>query len=377
MTLKNVSAFHCDGFRTQDIYIQNDLFVPTPQPGDDSLDCTDLIAIPGLIDVHTHGCIGNDYSSADSHGIALMANYQASHGITTVFPTVASMPGEELSQACQRLSKQSFQIGSHFPGIHIEGPFFSKDKAGALNPSSFIDPDPQIFLSWQEDCQGAISLMSMAPECPNAIETIRALQDTIKISLGHTVAGYEITKKAFQAGASQLTHTFNAMSPFSHRDPGPIGAALDSPGCYPQLIGDGVHVHPTCVRALFQMFGEDRILLISDSMMATGLNDGLYTLASSAVTVKGNRATLTGTNVLAGSVSNLFDCLRSVLSMGIGEVAAVKSASVNPAKAMGIFDTTGSIDLGKQADLVLVNQKWEILSVYCSGRRISASKEEE
>ncbi len=193
---------------------------------------------------------------------------------------------------------------------------------------------------------------------------IRENSSRVNISIAHTTADYETAKEAISCGASQLTHTYNAMPPFSHRAPGPIGAAADSGHCMAELICDGIHVHPAVVRTTFKMFGDDRIILISDSMRAAGLADGQYDLGGQNVTVKGNLAVLED-GTIAGSVTNLMDCLRNaVKNMGIALGSAVKCAAVNPAKAVGIYDEYGSLAAGKVANIVILDKALELKMVF-------------
>lgn len=199
------------------------------------------------------------------------------------------------------------------------------------------------------------------------MEFIRTLKDQVVLSLAHTTAGYDIAREAFLAGASHATHLFNAMMPFSHRAPGVVGAAFDDPHCQVELICDGIHLAPAVVRAAFQMFGDDRVILISDSMMATGLTDGDYSLGGQAVKVCGPLATLAD-GTIAGSATNLMDCLRHVVKdMGIPLGTAVKCAAVNSAKSIGIYDRYGSLVPGKAANVVLLNEELEIQSLVYEG----------
>jgi len=211
-----------------------------------------------------------------------------------------------------------------------------------------------------------IKILSIAPELEGALETIEKLKEEVVLSLAHTSAKYSQAMEAFQKGASHVTHLYNAMLPFSHREPGLIGAAFDTPDCKVELISDGIHVSPTVVRATFKMFGKDRIILISDSMRATGLENGEYTLGDLAVTVRDNKATLHD-GTIAGSATNLMDCMKKAVSFGVSLEDAVTCATINPAKQTGIYDKVGSISPGKYANLVLLDKNLNIVTVILKG----------
>ena len=214
-----------------------------------------------------------------------------------------------------------------------------------------------------------IKLVHIAPENEGAMEFIEEMKDDVVISIAHTVADYDTAAKALELGASHVTHLYNAMPPFSHRAPGVIGAARDDEKCHVELICDGVHIHPSVVRATFAMFGRDRVILISDSMRATGLTDGQYTLGGQDVFVKGPLATLAD-GTIAGSATNLMGCLKvAVQKMGIPLEDAVGCATANPAKEIGIYDRCGSISEGKDADFVLLDADLNVKAVYVNGKK--------
>ena len=253
----------------------------------------------------------------------------------------------------------------------MEGPFISPAKKGAQNGLYIHKPDVPMFLRLQKAAGGLFKLVDIAPEEEGAMEFIDVLKDQVAISLAHTTADYDTAKEAYDRGACHATHLYNAMPPFSHRAPGVIGAACDSPHVRAELICDGIHLHPATVRTTFKMFGDDRLILISDSMMATGLNDGEYALGGQPVTVRGNLATLAD-GTIAGSATNLMDCVRTaVKKMDIPLGSAVKCAAVNSAKAVGIYDRYGSITPGKTANLVLLDKDLNLKTVYLRGISIA------
>ena len=211
----------------------------------------------------------------------------------------------------------------------------------------------------QAAAEGCVRLVTLAPEQPGSVEFIRAATEMgIHVSVGHTVAGYDTAKAAFEAGADHATHLFNAMPPFAHRDPGVIGAAFDVPGVLPELICDGIHVHGSAVRAAFRLFGKERMILVSDSLRATGMPDGEYPFGGQTIEVHGNRATILGhPETLAGSVTSLMGCLRQAVSFGIPLADAVRACTYNPARSIGIDGRVGTLDAGKEASVVLLDRK--------------------
>ncbi|MDY3919096.1 MAG: N-acetylglucosamine-6-phosphate deacetylase [Candidatus Limivivens sp.] len=375
MILKNASVFQEDGtFRKQDIFMENGIF--TDSASGNVLDAEGLFAIPGLTDIHFHGCVGYDFCDGTEEAIRAMAAYELKNGITTIVPATMTFSEEILTGICRMAAdyhaSQSSCPGelSLLEGINMEGPFISFAKKGAQNGSYIHKPDAAMFRRLQEAAGGLVKLVDIAPEEEGAMEFIDELKEEVAISLAHTTADYDTAKEAYDRGACHATHLYNAMPPFSHRAPGVIGAACDSPHVRVELICDGIHLHPATVRTTFRMFGDDRIVLISDSMMATGLSDGDYSLGGQPVKVTGNLATLSD-GTIAGSATNLMDCLRTaVLKMGIPLGSAVKCAAVNSAKAAGLYDRYGSITPGKTANLVLLDPDLNLKAVYLRGKEV-------
>lgn len=247
-------------------------------------------------------------------------------------------------------------------GINMEGPFCRCKEKGAQAAEHICPPDIGFFRLCNERCGNIIKLVTLSPKEDGALDFIRELKDEVMVSIGHTTADYNCTKAAMDAGVSHVTHLFNAMPPFAHRDPGVIGAALDTENCMAELICDGYHIHPSMIRAAFKMFGEERICLISDSMMATGMPDGTYELGGQAVYMKDRFAALSD-GTLAGSATNLFDCMKKAMEFGIPESTAIFAATRNPAKSIGIYHQTGSLTPGKYADILLVDEAYNLEQV--------------
>lgn len=369
MIIKNADVFKENGsFEKDSIFIDGELF--SDSSADETvIDADGLYAIPGLTDIHFHGCVGYDFCDGTAEAIEKMAVYEASNGITTICPATMTLSEEMLQGICETAAAYKNEKGSVLCGINMEGPFINMEKKGAQNPRYISAPDLEMYRKLQKASGNLIKLVAIAPETEGAMDFISAVKDETVLSIAHTAADYETASAALEAGASHVTHLYNAMPPFTHRSPGVIGAAFDSPSCEVELICDGVHIHPSVVRATFRLFSDDRVILISDSMMATGMPDGEYALGGQAVKVTGNRATLAD-GTIAGSATNLMDCMKTAVSMGIPLESAVKAAAVNPAKSIGIYDKYGSITAGKYANLVLLNKDLSIHTIILNGKKL-------
>lgn len=335
------------------------------------LDASGLIMIPGLVDIHFHGCRGADMCDGTVEALDVITSYEASVGVTSVCPATMTIPRDELLCVMKNAGDYTYHGGAHLVGINMEGPFISPSKKGAQAAENIMHCDYEYFRQLQDAANGLIKLVDIAPEEPGAFEFIDKAKDETVISIAHTAADYDTAKEAIEHGASHATHLYNAMPSLHHRNPGVIGAVRDSQKCHVELICDGVHIHPSVIRATFAMFGAERMILISDSMRATGLKDGEYTLGGQPVTVRGNLATLHD-GTIAGSATNLMDCMRFAINeAGISLEEAIMCATANPAKEINIFDEAGSISVGKKADFVLLNNALDIVSVYIDGKEIT------
>ena len=364
MLIKNASVYTEDGrFLNKDIWIEEDHFVDCEQKVSDKtvVDATGCYAIPGLTDIHFHGCVGHDFCDGTREAIDAMAAYEASVGVTNIAPATMTLGEDALLEIC-KAAKAYREEGpkekrARLCGINMEGPFVAPSKKGAQNEAYIRTPDIEMFDKLNEASGFMVKLIAIAPEVEGAMEFIEKRHDEVVISLAHTATDYDTAVLAFEKGANHVTHLYNAMNPYTHRAPGLVGAAADTHKVEVELICDGVHIHPASVRTTFKMFGDERIILISDSMMATGLEDGDYSLGGQAVKVVGNLATLQD-GTIAGSATNLMDCMRTaVLKMGIPLESAVKCAAVNPAKSVGIYDQYGSITPKKKANVVLLKKE--------------------
>ena len=359
-----------EGFVRRDVCFDGRLLSSSSADGK-TYDASGCYVIPGLTDLHFHGCMGKDFSDADPEGLEIMAKYELSQGVTQICPAGMTLLEEQLTKVCQVAAahRDANKPGAELCGINLEGPFLSTAKKGAQKADWIHAPDVDMFRRLMAASKGLVKLVSIAPEEPGAMEFIEAVEGEVTVSIAHTTADYDTAMEAFRLGARQVTHLFNAMPPFSHRAPGVVGAALDTPICNVELICDGVHIHPSVVRATFKMFGPKRVILVSDTMRAAGMPDGDYTLGGQPVKVKGKHATLAD-GTLAGSVTNLMNCMRTAVSFGIPLEDAVWAAAVNPARAIGIFSRMGSLEPGKRANVVVLDQNLELKDVFFRGELV-------
>ncbi|SFU78313.1 N-acetylglucosamine-6-phosphate deacetylase [Butyrivibrio sp. INlla21] len=375
MIIKNAAVFTEEGsFESKDIFIDGTKFVENASG--ESVDASGCYAIPGLVDIHTHGCNGVDFSDGELSTLEKILDYEVRQGVTTLTPTTMTLSEEDLTKVMKNAAsyKKTQEDGkrAYFQGINMEGPFISEKKCGAQNTKYIRKPDIDMFNRLFEVSEGCIMLCDIAPEEDTpSMDFINEISKKCRISIAHTDADYDIAKRAIDAGARHMTHLYNAMAPLHHRNPGPIAAAAEDGDVVAELICDGIHVAAPMVRATFKLFGKERVALISDSMMATGLADGEYELGKQPVTVRGNEAKLHD-GTIAGSVTNLMGCLKhAVLNVGIPIEDAVYSATVTPAKAVRCYEFTGSFTPGKFADLVLIDKKtFEVKAVFARGNKI-------
>ena len=361
------------GFVSRDVCVEGTLITADSADGK-VCDHPGCYLIPGLTDLHFHGCVGHDLSDGDPEGLEEMARYELSRGVTQICPAGMTLLEEQLVKVCQTAAahRAACKPGASLCGINLEGPFLSMAKKGAQNGDWLHAPDVEMFHRLQKAANGLVKLVSVAPELPGALDFIQAVEGEVTVSLAHTTADYDTAMEAFRRGARQVTHLFNAMPPFSHRAPGVVGAAADTPECNVELICDGVHIHPAVVRSVFKLFGPKRVILISDTMRAAGLSDGDYTLGGQAVTVKGKLATLAD-GTIAGSVTDLMSCMLTAVSFGIPLAAAVLAAAVNPAMAIGIFSRVGSVECGKLANLVVLDENLALKAVLLRGEVVQGT----
>ncbi len=377
MFFKNARIYCSDfQFRTGAFEVTEDgkfgNILPDSVPAD-AIDLQGATVIPGLCDVHNHGNSGEDFSDGDYEGLVKIAKYLASQGITSFAPASMTLPYDVLEKAFAtgRLLADTQPEGcSRIMGIQMEGPYFSEKKKGAQNGAYLKTPDFEGFKKLYEGCGGLVRIVDLAPELENSKEFVEKASKLCTVSVAHTDSDYDHAKVAFDAGATHLTHLYNGMPSIHHRNPGVIPAAVENKKVRAEIICDGLHIHPASVRLAFQMFGADRMIIISDALRCCGMPDGEYELGGQQVFLAGGIAKLSD-GTIAGSATNLFECMRRAMSFGIPESDAIRAASYNPACSLGAQDKIGSIETGKLADFVVCNSDYSEKTVYICGKAIA------
>lgn len=374
MLYKNANIFteagvFCYGsFRVEDGKFTEIL---TTVPNEEGVDLQGAWVIPGLVDVHIHGSADADFSDGDYEGVKAMAAYLAKCGVTSFAPASMTLPYEVLGKAYEnaaRIHKEAPEGCARLMGIQMEGPFFSEKKKGAQNGAYLRMPDAEAFKKLYAQSEGLIRIADIAAELPGAVEFTKEVSKLCTVAIGHSNASYEEAVAVLDAGANHLVHLYNAMPGLHHRTPGPIGAGSEREDVIAELICDGEHIHPSAVRVAFKMF-PGRICLVSDALRCCGMPDGEYVLGGQPVFLKDNLARLAD-GVIAGSATNLFECMRKAVSFGIAKEEAIRSATANPAKQIGRTEI-GAIAPGKLADFVVCTENLERIAVYMGGKKLA------
>ncbi|WP_462408853.1 N-acetylglucosamine-6-phosphate deacetylase [Neobacillus sp. Marseille-QA0830] len=330
-------------------------------------------AVPGFLDVHIHGVNGADTMDATAEALETMVSALPKEGTTGFLATTitqeAGLIENALKNTAQYISGQRNQGVAEILGIHLEGPFVNAKRAGAQPLNHIIDPDLELFKKWQAMANGWIKIVTMAPELPGGMEMVQYLYENgVIASLGHTDATYEQVKDAVAAGANHVTHLFNQMRGLHHREPGVVGAALLHDELTAEIIADGIHVRPEMVNLAYKQKMSNGLILITDSMRAKCLKNGQYDLGGQEVTVKDGKAVLKD-GTLAGSILKLGHAVKNIMDFTgctLGNV--IEMASANPAKQLKVYDRKGSITIGKDADIVILDQNYDVAMTFCRGK---------
>ncbi len=324
--------------------------------------------LPGLIDLHIHGANGKDIMDGDHEAFATICAALAREGVTGFLPTTMTAESSKLSDvlASLRAFSQKQSLGARMLGVHLEGPFLSPEKVGAQGADHLLQPNVAFIKKWQEASGNFIKLMTIAPELENSLACIRYLREqNIVASIGHTHATYDQAVAAIDAGCTHVTHLFNAMRGLHHREPGVIAAALLAEHVSTELIADGVHLHPAVIELVLKL--KKNAVLVTDAMRAQCMSDGAYELGGQSVVVKQSVARLAD-GTLAGSTLTLSNALRNVLQFTRCELQdAIRLVAENPAKILNIFSHKGSLAVGKDADLIVLNEKYEVMMTMVEG----------
>ena len=373
MDFQNALIFTPAGFVRGGFAVENGRFAELfegARPG--AADLGGATVLPGLVDIHTHGAMGADFSDGDLKGLRRMAAYFASRGVTSFAPTSMTLPYETLSAAfatARALADERPADCARVAGVHMEGPFFSEKKKGAQNGAWLKKPDFGAFRRLNEGCGGLVRIVDVAPELEGAAAFAAEASRLCTVSAAHTDASYEEAKAVFEAGARHLTHLYNAMPPIHHRRPGPIGAASEREDVTAELICDGLHVHPSAVRMAFRLF-PGRICLISDSLRCCGMPEGEYELGGQRVFLAGGVARLAD-GTIAGAASDLYRDLRNAVAFGVPRGEAILAATLRPARELGREAEIGSIEPGKLADFVVCGEDLGRRAVYLGGEPVA------
>lgn len=378
MIIKNGQVFNSNGrFIPADVELAGDRIVKVAPAGtlhgDEELDAAGKYVTPGFVDIHIHGAAGSDFcdgmDGSDKY-VRAMQKYLGSQGVTSFLGTTMAFSEEILDRIFDTARPIFGQegYGAVLRGVNMEGPFFNKAKKGAQAEEYIIDPDWEMFQRLWERSGHNIRLVDVAPELPGALEFAQKASKLCTVSIAHTCATYEEATAAFANGFTHTTHLFNAMPAFTHRAPGVVGAASDFAE-HIEIICDGIHLNPSVVRAVFNMFGPDRVCIISDAMQACGMPNGEYSLGGQKVFMTDGLATLAD-GTIAGSATCQAEGFRRAVKFGVPLESALKAATINPAKAAGLFDEVGSIAVGKRADVLVLGADLHPEHIFIGGKEL-------
>ncbi|MBW8481700.1 N-acetylglucosamine-6-phosphate deacetylase [Actinomadura parmotrematis] len=366
-SLTNARLVLPDRVEAGDLHLDGAEIAAAPVPGAAAVDLGGRYVVPGFVDMHVHGGAGASYQSGVADDARRAAAFHLSRGTTTTVASLVTGTPEELRAAVACLAPLAAE--GVVAGVHLEGPYLARARCGAHDPDLLRAPDPAEFAALADLAGGHLRMITIAPELPGALDLVRAAAARgVLAAVGHTEATAATVRAAFDAGARAATHLFNAMRPLHHREGGPVAAALADPRVTVELIGDGMHVAADVAALVFAAAGADRVALVTDAMAAAGLGDGDYRLGVMDVAVRGGRATLAGGTSMAGSTITLADAFRRAVRAGVPLPDAARAASLTPARALGLDGRIGTLEPGKRADLVVLEEDLTVARVMRGGR---------
>ncbi|MFG2402109.1 N-acetylglucosamine-6-phosphate deacetylase [Streptomyces lydicus] len=334
------------------------------------VDLTGHLIVPGFVDMHVHGGGGGSFSSADPGECMTVVETHRRRGTTSMVASTVTGELTELARQAAVLAELVQQ--GELAGIHFEGPFISPQRCGAHQPGLLRDPDPADVRKLVDAAHGTAVMMTVAPELPGGLASVRLLAEAgVVAAIGHTDSSYDATREAIDAGATVATHLFNAMPPLGHRAPGPVAALLEDERITVELINDGTHLHPAVLQLAVREAGAGRVAFITDAMGAAGMSDGMYPLGPMRVEVRDGVARISEgptAGSIAGSTLTLDRAFKRAVTLdGLTVDQAVQALSATPARLLGIDDRVGSLEVGKDADLVVLDAAWDVVGVMRRG----------
>ncbi len=374
MVIQSKKIWIGKSFENAQIEIENDrirsVLPYNDKPAD--IDYDDLRIVPGFIDVHTHGAYNFDTNDADREGLLNWVRRIPEEGVTSFLPTTVTQMPDVLKRAVANVADTASEDpkGAEILGIHFEGPYLDQRYKGAQPPEAICEASVEEFKSYQEAAKGMIKYITLAPEHDKDFALTEYCRDNgVVVSMGHSAASYDLALDAVRHGASTVTHLFNGMEPFHHRDPGLVGAALLCDDISAEIIGDGHHCHPAALKLCYRMKGPDHVMLITDSLCAKHCPPGNgYFLGGHPVEIKDGLAYLEGTDTIAGSTLCINDGLRILIEeAGIPFDEALDSCTINPARCLGVDDRKGRLSPGYDADIVVLEDDYRVREAFCRG----------